>query len=232
VSTLTREQLRNRRKREVRARSESVRGGDPATRLTKKRLALRHVAYPNGIERPRTRDDCSLIPRPCPFVSCKWNLYLDVSPRTVSIKLNFPDLEPWEMPPDGSCALDVAERGGATLEEVGDLLNVTRERIRQLEARALSIIHRRARQLGDDDCRKFEYHPERQERSCPVEDAGERMVEAVRDGARTTREIAQEVYGNGGASARAKAGRVLCVLAQEGQIVRIKHGYYVPAEAV
>jgi DNA-directed RNA polymerase sigma subunit (sigma70/sigma32) len=32
-----------------------------------------------------------------------------------------------------TCALDVADRGGATLEEVGDLLNITRERVRQME---------------------------------------------------------------------------------------------------
>lgn len=67
--------------------------------------------------RPRTRADCVNGPRPCQFVSCKHNLYLDVNPETGSIKLNFPDKEIWEL--EHTCALDVAEKGGITLEEVG-----------------------------------------------------------------------------------------------------------------
>jgi DNA-directed RNA polymerase sigma subunit (sigma70/sigma32) len=49
--------------------------------------------------------------------------------------MNFPDKEPWELPE--TCALDVADRGGVTLEEVGGWLNLTRERVRQLEVHAL-----------------------------------------------------------------------------------------------
>ena len=88
--------------------------------------------------RPKTRADCVNSPRPCNFVSCKHNLYLDVNPETGSIKLNFPDKEIWELP--YSCALDVAEKGGITLEEVGDIMNLTRERIRQVETRGLTKI--------------------------------------------------------------------------------------------
>jgi hypothetical protein len=69
------------------------------------------------------------------FVSCKHHLYLDVNPETGSIKLNFPDKEIWEL--GETCALDVADRGGITLEEVGSIMNLTRERIRQVEARGL-----------------------------------------------------------------------------------------------
>src|SRR5713226_6584430 len=86
--------------------------------------------------RPRTRADCINGPRPCLFVSCKHNLYLDVNPETGSIKLNFPDKEIWEL--QYTCALDVAEKGGITLEEVGEIMNLTRERIRQVETRGLS----------------------------------------------------------------------------------------------
>src|SRR5690554_5423789 len=84
-----------------------------------------------GHLRPKNREDCRTSDRPCPFVSCKHHLYLDVNPRTGSIKLNFPDLEVWEL--SETCALDVAERGGMTLEEVGELMNLTRECIRQVE---------------------------------------------------------------------------------------------------
>ncbi|HMK73610.1 MAG TPA: sigma factor-like helix-turn-helix DNA-binding protein [Myxococcaceae bacterium] len=91
-----------------------------------------------GIEamRPRTRAECVNGPRPCLFVSCKHNLYLDVNPETGSIKLNFPDKEIWEL--EHTCALDVAEKGGITLEEVGAIMNLTRERIRQVETRGLA----------------------------------------------------------------------------------------------
>ncbi|RME29372.1 MAG: DNA-binding protein [Deltaproteobacteria bacterium] len=89
-------------------------------------------------ERPRTRADCMKMGRPCLFVSCKHHLYLDVNPVTGSIKINFPDLEIWELAE--TCALDVAERGGLTLEEVGEILNLTRERIRQVEASGLKKI--------------------------------------------------------------------------------------------
>ncbi|XXF75626.1 sigma factor-like helix-turn-helix DNA-binding protein [Myxococcaceae bacterium GXIMD 01537] len=85
--------------------------------------------------RPRTRADCVNGARPCLFVSCKHNLYLDVNPETGSIKLNFPDKEIQEL--EHTCALDVAEKGGITLEEVGEIMNLTRERIRQVETRGL-----------------------------------------------------------------------------------------------
>jgi hypothetical protein len=85
-------------------------------------------------EKPKCRAECSDGLRPCPYVSCKYHLYLDVT-DSGSIKLNFPDLDVWEM--EETCALDVAERGGITLEEVGEIMNLTRERIRQLEVRGL-----------------------------------------------------------------------------------------------
>ncbi|MBI2552218.1 hypothetical protein HYW17_02910 [Candidatus Uhrbacteria bacterium] len=73
--------------------------------------------------------------RPCPFVRCRHHLYLDANPNYGSIKLNFPHLELWEL--KESCALDVADRGGITLEEVGVITNLTRERVRQVEVRGL-----------------------------------------------------------------------------------------------
>lgn len=86
-------------------------------------------------ERPGSREQCANGPRPCPFVSCRYHLYLDVNPRTGSIKLNFPDKEVWEL--EFTCALDVAEQGGITLERAGEILNLTRERIRQMEVDGL-----------------------------------------------------------------------------------------------
>jgi len=44
-----------------------------------------------------------------------------------------------------TCALDVADRGGITLEEVGEILNLTRERIRQVEVGGLLQLRLRLR---------------------------------------------------------------------------------------
>ena len=128
---VTREQRRSRRKREVRARTISVK------RMTKRELEIGRLLYPEqDYEKPKSRSECAEGIRPCPFVSCKHHLFLDVSSRTGAIKLNFPDLEVWEM--NETCALDIADRGGTTLEEVGAIMNLTRERIRQVEVKALA----------------------------------------------------------------------------------------------
>ena len=128
----TRDQLRSRRPRRTRARTLSVK------RMAKRELEIGRLLFPVDEEaprRPQTRAECLDGPRPCPFVSCKYHLYLDVDPRNGAIKLNFPDIDV-----DGlreSCALDVADRGGALLEEVGAVMNLTRERVRQLEVNSL-----------------------------------------------------------------------------------------------
>jgi len=121
-----------RRRRRTRPRSKTI----AMKRLTREELRIGALMYPPVDEpRPTTRAECRGEARPCPWVACKFHLYLDVNPETGSIKLNFPDLEPWELP--HTCALDVAERGGITLEEVGEIMNLTRERIRQVEVRGL-----------------------------------------------------------------------------------------------
>ena len=79
--------------------------------------------------RPTTRADC--LPggfnaqRPCPTSDCQW--HLDHT--------------------EASCVLDVADLGGVTLEEVGEYLGLTRERIRQVEAIAIRKIQHRLGQL-------------------------------------------------------------------------------------
>ena len=131
ANAVTREQRRSRRKREVRARTISVK------RMTKRELEIGRMLYPEtDYYKPKTRAECGEGARPCPYVSCQHHLFLDVSSRTGAIKLNFPDLEVWEM--NESCALDIADRGGTTLEDVGAIMNLTRERIRQVEVKALA----------------------------------------------------------------------------------------------
>lgn len=62
---------------------------------------------------PRTRGECIGGPRPCPHAWCRHRL------------------------DDGQCVLDLAERGGMTLEEIGALLHVTKEATRQIELKVL-----------------------------------------------------------------------------------------------
>ncbi len=97
--------------------------------LRERRRMLAQGTLPEILEyeRPNHRSECRESKRPCLYVSCRYHLYLDVNPVTGSIKINFPDKE----------VLDVAERGGITLEEVGDIMNLTRERIRQVEVSGL-----------------------------------------------------------------------------------------------
>jgi hypothetical protein len=123
-----RDKMRAARPHAVRAKTTSM------NRFSKMRLKVLQDLTPEDptVLRPMTRADCANVPRPCPFVSCKHNLYLEVNPENGSIKLVFPDIEPHEMHPQRSCALDAAENE-TTLEELGKLLNITRERARQLE---------------------------------------------------------------------------------------------------
>ena len=122
---------RSKKRSRQRARTISIR------RLSKAELNRGRMLYPEtDYWKPTTRAECADTERPCPYVSCKYHLYIDVHPVRGSIKLNFPDVEIWEM--TETCALDIADRGGITLEEVGEIMNLTRERVRQLETTGLA----------------------------------------------------------------------------------------------
>lgn len=114
-------------------------------RLSKKELVrgsyVVHLALAEGIPgRPLHRRECESggrnAERPCPYVSCKHHLFLDVNQRSGSITMNFPDLELHEL--DETCALDVARENpsGVSLDKVAARMNLTRERVRQVETRA------------------------------------------------------------------------------------------------
>lgn len=137
----------------VRPRTLSVK------RLAKRDLRTEAELYPEqpGVDylRPRVLAECDSVGLgtaiPCPFVSCKHHLALDVN-ENGNIKLNFPHLDVWEM--DATCALTVASEGGTTLDGVAEAMNITRERVRQLEVKALRALRVEAesRGLSVEDC--------------------------------------------------------------------------------
>ena len=123
----------------------------PDKRVPKEQLRIGRFLYPEKIERPRTRGECPEV-RPCPFVGCRYNLFLEDARRSEGLKFPWVDLEPWDVPPQCSCALDVAERGGLTLDQTGGLLNITRERVRQIED---DVLARLAGSHGDVEREDF-----------------------------------------------------------------------------
>ena len=100
--------------------------------------------------RPVTRGDCADGPRPCPWVSCSHHaihgVLLGEAGRDIAEDQVVEAIEAMS----ASCTLDVADEGGATLEAVAEPWGVTRERIRQLEARALKRVKPRSLGLAAD----------------------------------------------------------------------------------
>jgi hypothetical protein len=90
--------------------------------------------------RPRTLAECPPPSEPCPFVSCRFHMALEIEHRPnrqPAVKLMFPHLGLAEM--RETCSLRVANRGDRlTDERVGELLGLTAERVRQTEHTALA----------------------------------------------------------------------------------------------
>lgn len=113
----------------------------PTTFSSSRRIAPDERATKEELEdleqdpRPNSRAECAEAERPCPYVSCKYHLFVEVNPETGTMKMVFPEKEIDEL--EHTCALDVAELDGSTLKRVGEMMNLTRERIRQIEVRGL-----------------------------------------------------------------------------------------------
>jgi hypothetical protein len=120
---------------------------------------LEDLALALEAQRPRTRGECVGAARPCPFVGCRHHLALDVTDAGslhVNAQLDLDQV-------GDTCSLDVADRGEHTLEQVGNLLNITRERVRQIERTGLKKSAASARYYGVRDAEPFvpdDNHPE------------------------------------------------------------------------
>lgn len=87
-------------------------------------ISVRPVLLVRELKRPRTRSECAQIPRPCPFVSCQWNTYLDLLEDGTMV-INWGRCEPEAMEAWGSCVLDIADDGGISDEIMARVLGLT-----------------------------------------------------------------------------------------------------------
>lgn len=99
-------------------------------------------------ERPRHRSDCERGPRPCPWVGCRFHLYLDVKEGGY-LRYNFPDRALEDL--EETCALDVAESGHHTLEQVGDLVNMGRDHLLRVERAVRGRLRETMHDVAFDD---------------------------------------------------------------------------------
>jgi hypothetical protein len=114
------------------------RGLEPLTERDLEALAMR----------PRTRAECG-TERPCPWVGCEHHLAINelvcVTPGSARIRWMRPDLDVWEM--SHTCLLDLIDQhgGGMSLGAIAEIYGVTRERVRQIEAKGMRKVRNTAR---------------------------------------------------------------------------------------
>lgn len=122
-----------------------------------------------GDRRPRTRGECINGPRPCPWIGCRYHLGTEVhdGPRVGPgaeggaryqykgrIKPNplatlDEDGDPDPLSLEHTCALDVADQGEHTLEEIAVILGISREWVRRIEDAAVPRLRMGLRDYED-----------------------------------------------------------------------------------
>ncbi len=84
---------------------------------------------------PRTRGECPPASEPCWYVACRYHLWTWRGRSRGRLLLR--ESRVWGRR-DLTCALRIAERGPQTLDAVGRAMGLTRERVRQIEFKALA----------------------------------------------------------------------------------------------
>jgi hypothetical protein len=80
-----------------------------------------------------TGGKCMAKTEPCMVEHCRHHLYSDMKPEQIELSTK----------PKVRCTLKLGNCGGMTLSEVGAMMGLTRERIRQIECRALIHLARK-----------------------------------------------------------------------------------------
>jgi hypothetical protein len=112
---------------------------------------------------PKTYGECNNLSGPCPFVSCRYNTYLDVLPNG-EIAFNYRNakgqpLEVWELT-EPNCILKIADRIGISDDHIKKDGNLKLAYI----AQHLTVSRPRAEQICEEALRKLkgtldEYRP-------------------------------------------------------------------------
>jgi len=98
--------------------------------------------------RPTLRSECVDGFRPCPWVSCREHAVSvlltgeNATTMTDEQVLELLDAMPW------SCTLDVIDLGGVTRDQIATVLGITRQRVGQIEEKALETSRKRAWRVG------------------------------------------------------------------------------------
>lgn len=92
-------------------------------------------------KQPRRRGDCPPADIPCPFIACRYHLWTHATIRNGEIS-DVQIARPWGNTAY-TCALNQADKGPCTLEEIGQVMGLTRERVRQLENGGKERLRRR-----------------------------------------------------------------------------------------
>ncbi|MEL6705873.1 MAG: hypothetical protein AAFP15_16520 [Bacteroidota bacterium] len=108
------------------------------------------LQYPD--ERPRTRGECATMPRPCPFVSCRYHLaHAPMSPHAKP-PLSNDEAAEFVAASNESCTLDVADSNNhPSSAEVARWLRVSEQSVQATVRRAM---HRVAECSDADDLRE------------------------------------------------------------------------------
>jgi hypothetical protein len=98
-----------------------------------------------------TRGACRKLQGPCPHAVCRFNLTDERRDNRGAKPSQF------HLPVvRETCALEAAEQGGMTLEEIAMRLSLTRERVRQIELGALKKLWAK---LGADEVEREAHEP-------------------------------------------------------------------------
>lgn len=105
------------------------------------------ATLPENIRRPTCRSECVQGPRPCPWVSCRYHLFLDVTEHG-SLRMPHGKTADDLLAMQQTCSLDVADDGGLPVREISDLFKLSDFGARLILNKALGTLSRR-RKLAD-----------------------------------------------------------------------------------
>lgn len=88
------------------------------------------------MNRPKTRGDCIDGPRPCPWVSCRHHLGVDLFEKPLRVV----EHEGWEE--RETCSLDVADAGESSMRTIAYLMGMKHQRVDQIERTSIIKLQR------------------------------------------------------------------------------------------